>query len=76
MKLPRRKFLHLAPGAAALPAVSCFAWAQAYPTRPNRIDRRPTVEPLAPTSGVSGAPLPKRGGFLNHGFNEQMFRAE
>ena len=29
MKLPRRKFLHLAAGAAALPAVSCFAWAQA-----------------------------------------------
>jgi tripartite-type tricarboxylate transporter receptor subunit TctC len=34
MKLPRRKFLHLAAGAAALPAVSCFAWAQTYPTRP------------------------------------------
>jgi tripartite-type tricarboxylate transporter receptor subunit TctC len=34
MKLPRRKFLHLAAGAAALPAVSRFAWAQAYPTRP------------------------------------------
>jgi hypothetical protein len=34
MKLPRRKFLRLAAGAAALPAVSCIAWAQAYPTRP------------------------------------------
>src|SRR5215470_11836608 len=34
MKLPRRQFLHLAAGAAALPAVSRFAWAQAYPTRP------------------------------------------
>src|SRR6516164_4730547 len=34
MKLPRRKFLHLAAGAAALPAVSRFAWAQAYPIRP------------------------------------------
>ena len=34
MKLPRRKFLHLAAGAAALPAVSRIAWAQAYPTRP------------------------------------------
>src|SRR5947208_5208394 len=33
-KLPRRKFLHLAAGAAALPAVSRMAWAQAYPTRP------------------------------------------
>jgi len=37
MKLRRRNFLHLAAGAAALPAVSCFAWAQTYPTRPVRI---------------------------------------
>ena len=37
MKLPRRRFLHLAAGAAALPAVSRFAWAQAYPTRPVRL---------------------------------------
>jgi tripartite-type tricarboxylate transporter receptor subunit TctC len=37
MKLPRRNFLHLAAGAAALPAVSRFAWAQAYPTRPVRM---------------------------------------
>src|SRR5262245_1758740 len=37
MKLPRRNFLHLAAGAAALPAVSRFAWAQAYPTRPVRV---------------------------------------
>jgi tripartite-type tricarboxylate transporter receptor subunit TctC len=37
MKLPRRKFLHLAAGAAALPVVSRFAWAQAYPTRPVRV---------------------------------------
>jgi tripartite-type tricarboxylate transporter receptor subunit TctC len=37
MKLPRRQFLHLAAGAAALPAVSRFAWAQPYPTRPVRI---------------------------------------
>ena len=34
MKLPRRTFLHLAAGAAALPAVSRIAWAQAYPARP------------------------------------------
>jgi tripartite-type tricarboxylate transporter receptor subunit TctC len=33
MKLPRRQFLHLAAGAAALPAVSRVAMAQAYPTR-------------------------------------------
>jgi tripartite-type tricarboxylate transporter receptor subunit TctC len=37
MKLPRRNFLHLAAGAAALPAVSRFAWAQAYPARPVRL---------------------------------------
>jgi tripartite-type tricarboxylate transporter receptor subunit TctC len=34
MKLLRRNFLHLAAGTAALPAVSRFAWAQTYPTRP------------------------------------------
>src|SRR6516165_10308849 len=37
MKLPRRNFLHLAAGAAALPAVSRIAWAQNYPSRPVRI---------------------------------------
>src|SRR5215467_11860013 len=37
MKLPRRQFLHLAAGAAALPAVSRIARAQAYPTRPVRL---------------------------------------
>jgi tripartite-type tricarboxylate transporter receptor subunit TctC len=37
MKLPRRKFLHLALGAAALPAVSRFARAQTYPARPVRL---------------------------------------
>jgi len=37
MKLLRRTFLHLAAGAAVLPAVSRTAWAQAYPARPVRI---------------------------------------
>src|SRR5215475_10312592 len=37
MKLPRRNFLHLAAGAAALPALSRIAWTQAYPLRPVRI---------------------------------------
>jgi tripartite-type tricarboxylate transporter receptor subunit TctC len=37
MKLPRRRFLHLAAGAAALPAVSRIACAQAYPSRPVRL---------------------------------------
>jgi tripartite-type tricarboxylate transporter receptor subunit TctC len=43
MKLPRRQFLHLAAGATALPAVSRFAFAQAYPTRPVRL-----ILPYAP----------------------------
>jgi tripartite-type tricarboxylate transporter receptor subunit TctC len=37
MKLPRRNFLHLAAVAAALPAASRIARAQAYPSRPVRI---------------------------------------
>jgi tripartite-type tricarboxylate transporter receptor subunit TctC len=38
MKLPhRRQFLHLTAGAAALPAISRIARAQAYPTRPVRL---------------------------------------
>jgi tripartite-type tricarboxylate transporter receptor subunit TctC len=43
IKLPRRTFLQLAAGAAALPAVSRFAFAQAYPTRPVRV-----IVPFAP----------------------------
>jgi tripartite-type tricarboxylate transporter receptor subunit TctC len=37
MKLPRRTFLHMAAGAAALPGVSRLGWAQSYPTKPVRI---------------------------------------
>jgi tripartite-type tricarboxylate transporter receptor subunit TctC len=37
MKLARRQFLHLAAGAAALPAVARFAVAQIYPARPVRL---------------------------------------
>src|SRR5882672_4830979 len=48
MKFPhRRQFLHLAAGAAALPAVSHVAMAQAYPTRPVRI-----VVPFAPAGAA------------------------
>jgi len=43
MKLPRRQFLYLATGAAALPAVSRFVWAQTYPARPVRV-----IVPYAP----------------------------
>ena len=37
MKLPRRRFLHLVAGAAALPSASRVVWAQSYPTRPVHI---------------------------------------
>ena len=43
MKLPRRQFLHLAAGAAALHMVPRFARAQAYPSRPVRV-----IVPFAP----------------------------
>jgi tripartite-type tricarboxylate transporter receptor subunit TctC len=43
MKLPRRQFLHLVAGAAALPVVSRIAWAQPYPSWPVRI-----IVPFAP----------------------------
>jgi tripartite-type tricarboxylate transporter receptor subunit TctC len=64
MKLPRRQFLHLAVGAAALPAVSHIAWAQSYPTRPIRLVvpfppggafdtlARPWVEQVKPLLGT------------------------
>jgi tripartite-type tricarboxylate transporter receptor subunit TctC len=50
MKLPRRKFLHLISGAAALPALSRAGWAQAYPTRPVTI-----IVPFAPGGGTDFA---------------------
>jgi len=37
MNIPRRRFLHLCAGAAALPASSRIVWAQVYPTRPVRL---------------------------------------
>jgi tripartite-type tricarboxylate transporter receptor subunit TctC len=43
MKLPRRKFLHLVAGAAAVPMGSRLAWAQSYPTKPVR-----WIVPIAP----------------------------
>jgi len=47
MRLPRRKFLHLAAGAAALPIASRIASAQGYPTRPVRL-----IVGYAPGGGV------------------------
>src|SRR5262245_56756805 len=47
MKLPRRQFLHLAAGAAALPVVSRIARAQTYPSRPVRI-----IVGFAPAGGT------------------------
>ena len=49
-ELPRRRFLHLAAGAAAVPATSRIAMAQAYPTRPVRF-----IVPVPPGGAVDPA---------------------
>jgi tripartite-type tricarboxylate transporter receptor subunit TctC len=61
MNLPRRKFLHLAAGAVALPVVSRVARAQAYPTKPVRI-----VVPAAP-GGVTDITARLIGQWLSFG---------
>ena len=61
MKLPRRKFLHLAAGAAALPAISRIARAQVYPTRPVRlIVGWPPGGPVDLFARLIGQPLSER----------------
>jgi tripartite-type tricarboxylate transporter receptor subunit TctC len=66
MKLPRRNFLHLAACAAALSAVSRFAWAQAYPSRPVRI-----IVPFAP-AGASDITARLIGQWLSERLGQQF----
>ena len=47
MKLPRRKFLHLVAGTAALASVGRIARAQTYPVRPVRM-----IVPFAPSGSI------------------------
>ena len=66
MKLPRRNFLHLAAAAAAVPAVSRFAWAQTYPVRPVRI-----VVPFTP-GGASDITARLMGQWLSERLGQQF----
>src|SRR5262245_31684984 len=66
MKLPRRNFLHLTAGAAALPAFSRSAMAQAYPARPVRL-----IVPLAP-AGASDITARLIGQWLSERLGQQF----
>jgi len=66
MKLPRRNFLHLAAGAAALPAVSRIARAQAYPSRPVHL-----IVPVAP-AGASDIVARLIGQWLSERIGQQF----
>ena len=68
VKLPhRRRFLHLAAGAAALPAGSRVAWAQAYPARPVRI-----IVPVA-AGGLTDVTGRLIGQWLSEHLGQQFF---
>src|SRR5262245_19200681 len=66
MKLPRRQFLHLAAGAAALATVSRIARAQAYPSRPVRV--------IVPATAGGGYDIPARliGQWLSERLGQQF----
>jgi tripartite-type tricarboxylate transporter receptor subunit TctC len=66
MRLPRRQFLHLAAGAAALPAVSRMAVAQVYPSRPVRF-----IVPLAAGGGLDFVAR-LTGDYLSRAFGQQI----
>src|SRR5262245_61906565 len=67
VKLPhRRRFLHLAAGAAALPSISRLARAQDYPTRPVRL-----IVPLAP-AGASDITARLIGQWLSERLGQQF----
>ena len=60
MKIPRRKFLQLATGAAALPAITRGAWPQTYPTRPIRLIRTAGASPVDIAPCLISQWLPER----------------
>jgi tripartite-type tricarboxylate transporter receptor subunit TctC len=66
VKLPRRQFLHLAAGAAALLAVARIARAQAYPARPVRL-----IVPIAP-GGASDITARLIGQWLSERLGQQF----
>ena len=66
MRLPRRQFLRLATGGAALPVVSRMASAQAYPSRPVRF-----IVPLAAGGGLDFVAR-LTGDYLSRSFGQQI----